>query len=230
MITTAILTLGIMAAAVPAARADTTCPPIPPPGSTVNGNLTVTGICTLTNVKVGGNVTVDGVRTSLTVSGGKVGGNISADDCLSVFLDNEAAVGGNVQIQSCADRSGYAGETGPPSTFIRIDGNFRCVDDPSACVAILGKVGGNMSLTGDGSAFVEDNSVGGNVKADDNTGPPILILHNSVGGNVEALGNTNPEGPVVINVISNTIGGNLTCQKGATLVSNTVHGKTNCPP
>jgi hypothetical protein len=218
---TAMLALAIMVAAVPAARADTTCPPIPPSGGTVNGNLTVTGACTLDNVKVGGNVRVDGAGASLSLSGGKVDGNITADDCLKVFLENGAAVGGNVHIQSCTEQSGYAGESG----VVLINGNFRCVDDPSGCVAKAGEVGGNVSLTGDGGAFILDNvSIGGNLKADDNTAPPILVINNSVGGNVEARGNTGT--PIVV---QNRINGNLTCQSGSVVEANLVHGKIKCP-
>jgi hypothetical protein len=219
---TAMLALGITVAAVPAARAaSTTCPPIPPPGSTVDSNITVTGTCILEDVKVGGNVTVDGAGTSLNVSGGKVGGNISADDCLSVFLGNGAAVGGNVTIQSCQGRDGYAGDSG----LVRIDGNFRCVDESLGCIAIKGEIGGNMSLTGNAGAVVEENSVDGNLKADNNTEPPILVIGNSVGGNVEALGNN----PAVVIIGNNTVGGHLKCQSGSQVFGNMVHGKTTCP-
>lgn len=218
---TAVLALGIIiVAAVPAARADTTCPPIPPPGGTVDGNLTVTGACTLDDVKVGGNVRVDRAGASLSVSGGKVDGNISADHCFKVFLENGAAVAGNVHIQSCTEQSGYAGESG----VVRIDGNFRCVDDPSGCVAKAGEVGGNVSLTGAGGAFIVDNSIDGHVKADDNTAPPILVINNMVGGNVEALGNTGT--PIVV---QNRIGGNLKCQSGSVFQANLVQGKIKCP-
>ena len=58
--TTTMLACGIMLAVLPTARADTTCPPSPTPGGTVNGNLIVpTGQnCTLAGVTVTGNVQV----------------------------------------------------------------------------------------------------------------------------------------------------------------------------
>jgi hypothetical protein len=63
----AMLAVGIMLAAVPVARADTTCPPDPVTGSTVNGNLIVTSgaICQLSDVTVTGNVQV---QTNATLS------------------------------------------------------------------------------------------------------------------------------------------------------------------
>ena len=56
----ALLAFGIMLAGVSAARADTTCPPNPPPSSTVNGNLVVPRgtVCQLFGVTVTGNVQV----------------------------------------------------------------------------------------------------------------------------------------------------------------------------
>jgi len=57
---TALLTFGIMLMALHAARADTTCPPNPPPGGIVNGNLVVPlgTVCQLFGVTVTGNVQV----------------------------------------------------------------------------------------------------------------------------------------------------------------------------
>ncbi len=53
----AISTLTVSGSAVFAGQRNT-CPPVPPPGSTVNGGLLVTGNCTLVNVTVNGGATV----------------------------------------------------------------------------------------------------------------------------------------------------------------------------
>lgn len=59
-IATAMLAVGTMLAALPAAGADAICPPNPPVGSTVNGNLIVPpgATCFLNHVTVTGNVDV----------------------------------------------------------------------------------------------------------------------------------------------------------------------------
>src|SRR4051812_7579168 len=52
-----------------------TCPPDPPPGSTVNGGLLVTGMCHLDNVRVNGGIVVTGTG-QLEVENSVVNGGI----------------------------------------------------------------------------------------------------------------------------------------------------------
>lgn len=197
------LALGIMLAALPAARADTTCPPNPTTGSTVGGNLIVTGTCSLDNVTVGGNVQVE-TGATLVVSGGTIDGNVRANRCFFTALVNNVAVGGNVQIQDCTAGSSSTGKvlasgyTGNSDNLIHIGGNFQC-SGAFFCAAEFGKVEGNIRVDGDSEADIVSNSVGGNVQVNDNTNASVS---------------------------DNTIGGNLQCEANAGIAGgdNTVHG------
>jgi hypothetical protein len=127
---TTMLACGIMLAALPSARADTTCPPSPPLGTTINGNLIVPAgqNCTLVEVTVTGNVQVQtnatltfpaplpfgfetivgnvsvGTGASVTVEAGlTIDGNLEANECRVVALGPGDIVGGNVQIQYCTE-------------------------------------------------------------------------------------------------------------------------------
>src|SRR5438094_10523455 len=69
------------------------CPPVPPPGSNVDGELVVTGTCVLVNVTVNGGVTVTSTgRLELensTVNGGitvQPGGELDSGHTLSTAV------------------------------------------------------------------------------------------------------------------------------------------------
>jgi len=157
---TALLTFGIMLMALHAARADTTCPPNPPPGGIVNGNLVVPlgTVCQLFGVTVTGNVQVqtnahlnisDNATQGSTIDGNmRVGtgaildvfvssgftstidGNVVADQCSAVELV-PAIVGGNVSIQNCTGEFvGYSQG--------EIAGNFTCNDNSTECDVLAG--------------------------------------------------------------------------------------------
>lgn len=192
----AMLACGIMFAALPAPRADTTCPPSPSPGSTINGNLVVPNntVCTLSpGVTVTGNVQV-GTGATLTLTTGSVGGNIQANNCVQMLISPDGqtstfSVGGNVQIDLCSGSSGFvAGIAGP----ITIGGNFECSDNSVPCVATGGSVKGNLSVDGNsgGGSRVSAVSVGGNVQINDNIGGTTLIEGNEIVGNLQCLGNS----------------------------------------
>src|SRR5438105_2344838 len=55
-----------------------TCPPNPPPGSTVNGGLEVTGPCSLNNVTVNGGVVIDTTGRLQVTNNSAIRGGITA--------------------------------------------------------------------------------------------------------------------------------------------------------
>jgi hypothetical protein len=205
---TAILALGIVWAALPTARADTTCPPNTSLSGTVNGNLIVPSgaRCTLIDVTVTGNVqvqtnavlliensvqgsTIDGnvsfgtgASLFLTVPGNTVistiGGNIVANQCATVNLEN-INVDGNTKIQYCTgENTGYSS----PS---EIAGNFTCNNNIS-CSAEDGNVKGNMQVNDNGSAQVDGNTIGNNLECLGNA--TISANGNNVGGKSQCPG------------------------------------------
>ena len=174
---TAILAFELMLVALPAVRAaDTTCPPNPSPGSTVNGNLIVpaNASCTVTSTLTVTNNVVVGTGASLgvfPVNGQTVtiDGNIIADQCNSVaiqtFGDGVFSVGGNVNIQNCTGPvNGYSG------IRVTIGGNFLCANS-GVCVAGDGVVQGNLTMDNNNAVSeVDDNQIGGNVDVSGNSG------------------------------------------------------------
>ena len=169
---TTLAALGILAGAVPVARAaDTTCPPNPT--GKINGNLVVPAgaSCSLANVTVTGNVQV-GKGASLTVvpiTGQTVtiGGNVQAAQCNFVLLIAGAiSVGGNVQIQNCTGGSGYN------DSLVTIGGNFACANNSGGCVASGGSVRGNVQVdnnSGSSATVVSNNTIGGNLQCAGNS-------------------------------------------------------------
>jgi hypothetical protein len=199
---TALLTFGIMLMALHAARADTTCPPNPPPGGIVNGNLVVPlgTVCQLFGVTVTGNVQVqtnahlnisDNATQGSTIDGNmRVGtgaildvfvssgftstidGNVVADQCSAVELV-PAIVGGNVSIQNCTGEFvGYSQG--------EIAGNFTCNDNSTECDALAGNVKGNVQINNNAAADVFVNTIGGNLSCQGNA--TINGGDNMVGG------------------------------------------------
>jgi hypothetical protein len=185
--------LGMMLAALPAARADTTCPPSPPIGSTVNGNLVVPSgqICFLGGVTVIGNVQVQ-TNASIALGGvtvignvrvqtnaslansivlSTIDGNIETDQCNFVHLF-QVTVGGNVDIENCrpgnSDIIGYIAGHGQ---IVQIDGNFTCNNNVAlVCFAVNGQVQGNVQINNNRQAQVIGNTIGGNLQCQGNTG------------------------------------------------------------
>jgi hypothetical protein len=216
---TPLAALGILAGAVPAARAaDTPCTG-PITGTTINGNLTVPAgaTCTLTNVTVTGNVQV-GKGASLTtpaLPGNTVtiGGNVQATQCQTVSIippSETVSVGGNVQIQYCTSESGF--DTGGQGT-VTISGNFVCDHNSGVCSAAGGSVRGNVEVNnnsggsiGNPGAEVGGNTVGGNVQVNNNSGNFVSqVFGNTIGGNLQCAGNT----PGVSDFgLPNTVAGN----------------------
>jgi hypothetical protein len=148
------LGLGIILAAVSAARAgDTSCTGALV-GVTINGNLVVPdgASCSLTNARVTGNVLV-GTGATLNVPGGNVtiSGNLQANQCKNVFIrtiGGPVSVGGNVAIQSCTPpvNPGLGYNTNPGASLI-IAGNFLCQSNSGPVGAVGGSIGGNANVS-----------------------------------------------------------------------------------
>jgi len=199
---TPLAAFGILAGAVPAARAaDTPCTTTISSGTTINGNLTVPAgaICTLANVTVTGNVQVGkGAVLIVIPSGGQtvtIGGNVQAAQRQTVSFpgtDGAISVGGSVQIQSCTAGSGY----NAPGATLTISGNFACDHNSGGCFAEGGSVRGNVQVNNNSNggglgADVGGNNVGGNVQVNNNSGSSASIVsRNTIGGNLQCAGNT----------------------------------------
>jgi hypothetical protein len=191
--------LGLLLATVPIAGAQQAfqCTGTISDGSTIDRNLIVpaNAFCTLTNVKVAGNVHVGtGATFSVSPATGQtveIDGNIAADRCFIAFLQSSGGVvsiEGNVTLQGCTSVSHVAG-VGYVGPKLTISGNFLCANNSTQCNATDGVVQGNLT--------VDDNS----------TSSPISVFGNQVSGNVDISGNT----AVTLIVGGNTISGNLQC-------------------
>jgi hypothetical protein len=201
---TAMLACGIMLAALPPAHADTTCPPSPPLGSTVNGNLIVppnqrcdlNGVTVTGNVRVqtnatlsldlpvgstiNGNVSVGTGAIFFVISPSTINGNVVADQCRIVQMEvtgvTGAMVGGNVQIQNCMGDV-VSGEM----IGFEIGGNFACNGNSAGCIAVGDNIKGNAQINDNsGSSAVNNNRIAGNLQCEDNT--TIIGGGNAVGG------------------------------------------------
>jgi hypothetical protein len=250
MIRFAIATLaafGIVLTAGSGARAQSGSCETTVAGGVVHGNLIVpTGAtCTLNDVTVAGNVSVQSSATLTVGSGSKIGGNIEANGCKFVYLyPGPISVGGNVDINTCnGGQNGYqATPTGSPQPpgpgggtppGITIGGNFVCENNAQPCVISGGMIRGNAQLDDNTApAQVFSVTVQGNLSVSGNSanspGAEVAVVVNSlVGGNVRVIDNSGPGDSIVG---SNVINGNLQCQgntPGVTddnLAPNTVAG------
>jgi feruloyl esterase len=170
-----------MLAGAPAARADVTCTGTVGNASTatnISGNVVVPAgaSCTLVFVNVTGNITV-GAGSTLLVNAynepSSIGGSVTATSCASALLEGLVTVGGNVQITSCV--SGPNGFQGPDAV---IQGNFTCqsnavtANQVQPCLAWLGKVVGNVTISSNTSVTASDVSlatIGGTLDCESNT-------------------------------------------------------------
>ena len=174
------LGLGIMLAAIPA-RADETSCTGSLVGETINGNLVVPDgeTCSLTNVRVTGNVLVR-TGATLVMPGGNVtiSGNLQANRCKTVAIEPQGpvSVGGNVAIQSCTPQANQSlGYQPEPPFSVTISGSFLCQSNAGPCRAALGSIGGNANVS-------------------QNTGGTSLVAGNTIGGNLLCFGNTGVRG------------------------------------
>jgi feruloyl esterase len=151
------------------ARADVTCTSAMSGGASgalnISGNVNVpaSASCTLSFVNVTGNVTVGAGATLLITAytePSTVGGNVVATACASALLQGNVTVAGNVQISSCV--SGPNGFQGPDTL---IQGSFSCQSNvvtqtqATPCVAWLGKVVGNVTISSNTGLLAPDVSL-----------------------------------------------------------------------
>lgn len=138
---------------------DVSCPPDPGP-VIIDGNLIVTGDCTLNGTTVIGNVRVsDG--GSLTAIGATIDGNIQADGADFVAVD-QTQVNGDIQLEELAGSNSNVSNS---------------------------TVGGSIQLTGNEVALlIEDNQVGSDIQAFSNEGS-LEIRDNIVDGNLQCQSN-----------------------------------------
>jgi len=142
--------------------------------TTINGNITVNGHCTLILqfAYVTGNIQVQNGGSLLISAYGEpttIDGNVQATNCVTSLLEGNVTVKGNYQIQNCTGTaaSSWSGFQGPG---VVINGNFQCQNNAGGCEAWLGKITGDMQIS--------NNRDGGATKASD-------ISLNTVGGNLQ---------------------------------------------
>jgi hypothetical protein len=224
--------VGILLGTVPVACAqNATCGTQTLSNTTIDGNLRVTGNpCTLgSDVTIGGNVLVAaGASLAIlpTTSPVIIGGNILATnpECLWVSMEASSSgsviINGNVAINCAASgvTSGYNGH----GFIFQIGGNVVCSGVYAGCNLLLGSVGGNVEVQGNGSlSRVSVNTINGIVLVDENF--VTQVLDNTVGGRGEVNGNGAGS-----SATGNTIGGNLTCMGNTAPFTggpNTVNGQ-----
>jgi hypothetical protein len=193
---TVMLAFGIMlGAALPAARADTTCTQ-EISGGTIYGNIVVPNgnTCVLSGVMVTGNVIVQANARlnidpfALTTIVGNVifgagtaiqmnlystaylivDGNVTANRCAYIIMTS-VTIGGNFSAQNCTGAPSGQGISGQP-TNTTVDGNFTCTGTAGACGLFGITVKGNVQIKNNGSGIVLSNIIGGNLQCSGNTG------------------------------------------------------------
>jgi hypothetical protein len=154
---------------------DLSCPP--DPGAVViDGNLIVTGDCTLNGTTVIGNVLVSG-GGSLTAIGADIDGNIQADGADFVLVD-QTQVNGDIQLDDLSgSASGVSNST--------VGGNIQLVGNDVALVILDNQVGGDVqAFQNQGGLTITDNTVNGNLQCQSNV-PAPTGGNNQVNGNKE---------------------------------------------
>jgi len=208
------LALGLLQ---PAAHAAVQCPPNPPSGSTVNGNLTVTAgqLCTLDNVTVTGSVTVS-PGAELVMTGAHVLGNVTATRAAAVYASTSAAnatrVDGNLSLDA-VDRASVCD--------IVIGGNLLAQNYPATPAApelaplpaCPMPAGGFVPSTVMSLVFVNNHRF-------------LQYSGATIRGNVQLMGNT--AGGSVDN---SSIAGSAQCSNSPAFgfSNNTVQGHSTCP-
>jgi hypothetical protein len=247
-----LMLVGLLALPAVLAAQQTTCPPNPPPGSTVNGGLDVVGTCVVDHVTVNGGITIESgghlQLTSSTVNGGIVTlacGEIDVNATTNgggVPTGTHSSVNGGIDITaSDVCTSGFSDAdiwTAQIQGGISITGTFSPAVTPFICnnqfkgnIAIHSVTAPAGFVFGDPDEGVQ-SCVGNTV-----TGAFILsdsalfkVESNVIGGSALLMGNNTLE------FNGNTIGGSAKCSSGTVIVPgeagdqpNTVHGSNTCP-
>jgi len=172
------LALGIVLAAVPAARADDTSCTEPLSGA-INGNVVVPegATCSLHDATVTGNVLVGkGARLLMIAGPVTIAGDLLGIQCDAVEIHPEpsstVSIGGSVGLLFCTGQTGLIGyKIDPPVNGLIIHGNFLCQFNSAPCDAWRGSIGGNANVS-------------------QNSGGESVVLGNEIDGNLVCLGNT----------------------------------------
>jgi hypothetical protein len=173
------LALGIVLAAVPAARAeDTSC--TGPLSGAINGNVVVPegATCSLHDATVTGNVLVGkGARLLMIAGPVTIAGDLLGIQCDAVEIHPEelsstVSIGGSVGLLFCTGQTGLIGyRIDPLVGGLIIHGNFLCQFNSAPCDALRGSIGGNANVS-------------------ENSGGESVVLGNEIDGNLVCLGNT----------------------------------------
>lgn len=192
--------LGVFAQ--PALSAQTQCVGTLPPGTYEHIVVPSGAGCLLTSSTVTGNVTaLEG--SSLTLNGNRIGGNVSGHRPSFVGSMNDV-IGGNFHV---------TGATGPGFVFGSLSVNvFACGSQlPTGNVHVKKTEGGTIAV-GTQIDACPGNTVGGNIKVEDNLIPPtetLVVSRNAVGGHVHVSKNI---GGSQKTVFGNIVSHDLVCR------------------
>jgi hypothetical protein len=227
----AVLTVAAFIAAIGAAPAvaggSNTCSgTFDSPGTlagTIHGNVTVTGACAVDGgpAVVTGNVTVAPGAT-LVAAFGSGGSNLTVDGNFIVQNGGTAVIGCNPDSSPCVDDPTLTSSES-------IKGNL-IASQALGVIAHNTSIGGNFEQHGGGGGFtcdtspgvfalfqspvfstLEDSTVGGNVSVTNVSSCWMGAARVDVGGNASYIGDQMAD-PDALEIVSNTIHGNLNCQ------------------
>ena len=238
----ALVAVSVVAVLASAAGASpsTTCPPNPPPGSTVSGGLLVTGPCLLDHVNVTGGVVVTGtghlelenssVSGGITVQpGGELDSGHTMNSSFATYLPSTISGGINYMHGSDLDlvsaiisgKVTIAGSGGQPTICDSTLSNDLVLKDITTGAFWVGDPGEPVFVNGD----CPGNTIGGSLRVTNSRN--IEIEFNTINGSV-SIGASN------VDFRGNNVRGSASC-KSSTFFSddppapNTVHGSSNCP-
>jgi hypothetical protein len=233
--------LAVAAFAVPASRAvagqQNTCPPVPPPGSRVNGGLLVTGPCVLNDVTVNGGATVTStghleLENHSTIHGGvtvQPGGELDAGHVIfsRIATYSPSTIDGGIDYTNGLDLD-LNGATVFGDVSINGSASFptMCLTDFHGSVKVSNVTSGLMLIGDPGEPF----QAGPHTDCPGNTIDGSLFVTNS--RILEIEGNT-VSGSVFIDTSTvefagNTIGGSAHCT-GVTPFTDGDPSPNNCP-
>lgn len=189
------------------------------------GNLMISGVCAALagTTVVNGNVTVlPGSTLAAAFGSGKlvVNGNVV------VQKDGTLILGCNTSSFTCIDEPNNEEPTlsSHPTVFGNVIAN-----QPLSVIVHSATIGGNVSQSGGGGGVTcdqfsplgfpyysdyEDNAIGGNLVVSGLDSCWLGMARDTIGGNLLVLGNQLAD-PDAIEILSNTISGNLVCQRNS---------------
>ena len=165
--------------------------------------------CTLTNLRVTGNVTVqaDGTLLDQHLRGRRHDhGDIKGDGCDSIDLETTSAsgrivVGGNLNRRSVhhlhrlpAEAEGTRSVLPPlpvsPLPNVLIGGSVKCNNNPGGCVFDYAIISGNLECSGNFDCELQSDAIGKNATINNNGSGSNWVSNSSIGGDVKCSGNS----------------------------------------